>query len=116
MPVIAINLDAEMIGRVTVDPALYVEAPFLLPIKDSALNIHKKLPSNCRTCQKAARRRALKSLAGAFQRLTLEASRQAPESLTQLRSYVLRRFDLPSGTPITLQYTDDQGQSAVLTI
>jgi hypothetical protein len=116
MSVVAINLDAAMIGRLTEDPALYVEVPFLLPMKDSALSIHKKLPSNCSTCQKNARRRALKSLASAFQRLTLDGSKRSAADSLKLRSYIIRRFNLPSGTPITLQYTDERGQSAVFII
>jgi len=116
MSVVAINLDADMIGRLTEDPALYVEVPFLLPMKTTALNLHKRLPRGCTTCQKAARRRALKSLAGAFQRLTLEGSKRSTAESLKLRSYILRRFALDSGTPITLQYTDAQGQAAVLII
>lgn len=116
MSIVAVNLDAAMIGRLTEDPALYVEVPFLLPMKDSALRIHKRLPSNCRNCQKAARRKALKSLADAFRRLTLDGSKQSTVNSLKLRSYILRRFNLDSGTPITLQYTDDRGQDAVLII
>ena len=116
MPVVAINLDAEMIGRLTEDPALYVEVPFLLPMKTTALSVHKKLPRNCTSCQKVARRRALKSLANAFSRLTLDESKRSPNGLPRLRSYTLRRFALAPSTPITLQYTDVKGQNAVLTI
>lgn len=116
MSVVAINLDADMIGRLTADPALYVEVPFLLLMKDAALSIHSKLPINCTSCQKSARKSALKSLSNAFSGLTLEESKRPAPGLSKLRTYIIRRFNLPAGTPITLQYTDAKGHNEVLII
>jgi len=111
----SVNLDANMVSRLTEDPALYVEVPFLTPMKGTALSIHRKLPRHCKACHKGARTRAMNALSNAFGRLVVDESKRDPNGLPKLRFYVTRRFALKPGTPITLQYTEN-GQNVVLNI
>lgn len=115
MSINAINLDPSMVSRLTEDPALYVEVPYLVPMKDTALMIHKKLPRGCSGCHKGARAKAWASLTNAFGRLTIDEAKKTPNGLHRLRNYIQRRFALKPGTPITLQYTEN-GKDSVLNL
>ena len=80
-------LNPDIIYRVTSFSELYDKASFLTPIKNIALDIHKKANSvRCTNCTRKALERAKNSLAAAFVKLLVDESAKTPNQLNELKA------------------------------
>jgi len=66
-----LELNSEKLFKVAGDFAVYTAAPFLEPMKNSALSAAAKY-RGCKECQKPAYLRVARSVGAAFVRLTLD--------------------------------------------
>jgi hypothetical protein len=80
-----LELSADVALRVAGDPALYVEAPFLLPMKKSAMRVSVRFKS-CTECQKAARLKAGIQVANAMAALIIAEGSKPVNGLVALKS------------------------------
>lgn len=80
------NLSGDDIWKVTAEPKLYERAPFLQPMRASALKVHAQFgnKSNCPACQRNAMIRAINSIGSAFGRLVIDESKKPSNQLASL--------------------------------
>ena len=83
------QLTDTVIQKVTAEPTLYDEFPFLAPIKDSALKIALQIQrAGCSGCAKRALRPVTIALAGAFTRLVVDEAQKPGNQLPSLRARI----------------------------
>ena len=80
-----VTLNADIVMRLTADPALYAVAPFLEPMRDPAMRIHKKLGAHCKSCARMALQRAAVHLSNAFVKLVADEYNRHPNTLLALK-------------------------------
>jgi hypothetical protein len=98
-----LDLTPDLIFRITGDPAIYTQAPFLLPIQKPALSLNARFRGACTNCAKAAKHRAAIQLANAFSALVVAESDKTPNALPALRGAIHAILHTPD-SPIQLRY------------
>lgn len=101
-----LELTPLLILRLGGDPALYVQAPFLGPMKKPALSLAARFKNVCTTCMKNARDKAADQMAGAFASLVLAESAQTPNRLPALKEAINRLLGTQH-VEIMLRYRKD---------
>ena len=91
------ELTHDHIFRLTADPALYAEVPFLAPLKTPALQLHEQVKKYCRHCNKAPLRMAKNYLAGELAKLLLAEAKKQPNQLPQFKKTVAAILRLEIG-------------------
>jgi hypothetical protein len=101
-----LDLNPDLAFRVTGDPAVYVQAPFLLPMQKPALSLAAKFHKVCTKCAKAAKYKAAVQMANAFSALVLTESTKSPNALPALRAAIHAILRTPD-SPVQIHYFKD---------
>jgi hypothetical protein len=101
-----LELNPDLVFRVTGDPAVYAQAPFLLPMQKPALNLAARFRGACTSCAKNAKRQAAMQMANAFSSLVLAESAKSPNALPELHKAVHAILRTPD-SPIQIRYFKD---------
>lgn len=110
----SLKLTNEVIQRVTAEPTLYEELPFLLPVKESAIRIALQLQrAGCTSCHKRAMRPVMAALAGAFTRLVVDEAKKPENKLPQLRERINKIIG-GSHEAVVISYQDPDKREAEL--
>lgn len=80
------NITIEEIFKATGQPYLYLKAPFLMPMHQSSMNVHKKFAGKCKPCMKRAYVASMNAIGSAFCNLTLQESTKQPNQLAALKA------------------------------
>jgi len=104
-------LDGEKIFKVAGDPATYTAAPFLAPIKPTALKYAAKYRDGCKTCHRPQYLKIVRAIASAFTKLTVDADAAQREELKRIAIKIL---NVKGVKQILIQYKDPKGQSKEL--
>jgi hypothetical protein len=99
-----LELDPALILRITGDPALYVQVPFLGPMQKPALSLAARFRNACTGCARAARGRAAVQLSGAFTSLVLAESAQTPNKIIELKATINKLLGT-AHTDILIRYS-----------
>jgi hypothetical protein len=83
-----LDITPEVILKITAHPSLYTEAPFLNPMRDSALNVHRKMAGKCTRCQRKAYLEAGKAMMRAFARLVEAEYAKAANGLPKMKEAI----------------------------
>lgn len=110
-----IHLTPKIVWRITADPAIYTQAPFLKPIKNAALALHTRLKSGagCSGCVQNAVDQVSVQLANAFSKLTVDESRKKPNALGSLKEVMGKILNLKL-KEVRIQYKTTTGGDAEL--
>ena len=106
-----LHLTPERVVKVVGDPAVYQAAPFLNPMKDSALAAASRF-RGCKNCQKPAFARAARAMGGAFARLTLEAD---PDLYPLLKQAIFNILNVRDAELVIISFIDKFGKKRDLT-
>lgn len=90
-----LDITPEVILKITAHPALYTEAPFLNPMRDSALGVHRKMAGRCAGCGRKAYLEAGKAMMRAFINLTLAESAKQPNGLPRMKEAMKKLLNSP---------------------
>lgn len=104
-----LTLTPEIIFKLSADPAIYKEAPFLAPMEKSALGVHAKLRGRCGGCNRKAVIQVAYNIANAFVRLIVDEQPKPGNKLPQLKAAINRVLNARIDE-ITAIYTDPKGQ------
>lgn len=94
-PVI-LELTTQIVIRISGDPALYVAAPFLEPMRKPALSLHQKYRDpHCPKCVQDAKFKAFQAVANAMTALLTAEAAQAPNRLAAFKDVVRKILNMP---------------------
>ena len=103
---VVIELTSQITQRISGDPALYSHCPFLVPVRDSALKIHRRYRNSCSTCAREAKNKAFGAIANAMTSLIVEEAKKQPNELAAFKD-VVRRILNSNADKILVRYTKD---------
>lgn len=83
-----LTIDVNVILKITAHSSLYAEAPFLAPMRDSALGVHKKMAGRCTGCHRKAFLEAGKAMLRAFTSLTVAEFAKSPNGLSRMKAAI----------------------------
>ena len=81
-----LEVTPEVVLKLTAQPSFYAEAPFLGPMRDSALSAHRKLAGRCTNCNRKALMELAKALTRAFISLTVAEVAKTPNGLMRMKA------------------------------
>lgn len=104
-----LTLTKDQIIKITSEPSVFKEFPFLGPIKEPALKLALRLSSaGCTACTRRALEPTIVAMGGAFCRLVVDESKKTPNSIAAFRTKVLSILPIPD-QPVRLSYKDEKG-------
>lgn len=103
---IVLELDHEKLFKVAGDLAIYVAAPFLEPMKNSALQAAAKY-RKCKTCQKSAYLKTAHAVGSAFVRLTLDGD---AVYYPALKESIFNILNVHNANKVLMNYSQDGKQ------
>ena len=92
---LVLELTVPVITRISGDPALYQNAPFLSAMESATLNLHRKYRSVCTNCMKAAREKAFAAVANAMISLLVAEKAKPDNGLQGFKAAVGRIMRMP---------------------
>ena len=87
---VVLELTVSVITRISGDPALYQNAPFLSAMESAALNLHHKYRGICTNCMKAAKEKAFSAIANAMISLLVSEKAKPANGLQAFKAVVGR--------------------------
>lgn len=81
-------LTGDHVMKITAEPDVYKQAPFLFPMRDSALKLHARFGKHCSACMRGSYIKASRALGAALGTLIMTEAAKQPNQLPAFRAAI----------------------------